>query len=220
MTTTPHGMSIARDIDVYTLPATAAADPLHLHFGMRSHAIQTPLSAGPTLSGGWPTTDGSPMSIGAPALPFRRSRGPMSAWLADARRALAEVDDEIAEDGLPEVAPSARQEAERIIVALARHPWAPTVYPTQDGEIAIHFRSPDRPSSVVILLDGHGRGECYAYTGGRSRRAHYDVASDLPDSFVMEQLRVLIPKRMTHPAAPAGLGTSEMMLFAGVPTGL
>lgn len=220
MTTTPYGLGAARDIDVYTLSATPAARSLHRQFGIRSHAHQPAPGPGPTFAPWWSTTDGSPMSVGAPAVAFQRSPRPRFAWLADARRALAEVDDEIAEDGLPEVAPSARQEAERIIVALAQHPWAPTVYPTQDGEIAIHFRSPDRPSSVVILLDGHGRGECYAYTGGRSRRAHYDVASDLPDSFVMEQLHVLIPKRMTHPAAPAGLGASEMMLLAGVPTGL
>ena len=220
MTTTPHGMGAARDIDLYALPATPAAACLHLQFGMRSHAYQPAPAPGPTFARWWSTTDESPMSVGAPAVAFQRSPGSTSAWLADARRALAEVDDEIAEDGLPEVAPSARQEAARIIVALARHPRAPTVYPTQDGEIAIHFRSPDRPSSVVILLNRHGGGECYAYTGGRSRRAHYDVASDLPDSFVMEQLRVLMPERMSHPAVPAGLGRSEMMLLTGVPTGL
>ena len=219
MTTTPFSLGAARRIDVYALPAHPAAHPLHLQFGMRHHAIQTQPGGGPIFPAGWSTTDGSPMSIGTPALPFRPSRGPMSAWLADALRALTEVDDEIAEDGLPDVASSARKEAERIIIALARHPWAPTVYPTQDAEIAIHFKSPDAPGSVVILLDRHGRGECYAYTGGRSRRAHYDEASDLPDSFVMEQLRVLIPARMTHPAVPAGLGASEMMLLAGIPAG-
>ena len=220
MTTTPSSLGAARRIDVYALPAHPAANPLHLQFGMRHHAIQTQPGGGPIFPAGWSTADGSPMSIGAPALPFRPSREPMSAWLADALRALTEIDDEIVEDGLPDVAPSARKEAERIIIALARHPWAPTVYPTQDAEIAIHFRSPDAPSSVVVLLDRHGRGECYAYTGGRSRRAHYDAASDLPDSFVMEQLRVLIPARVTHPGAPAGLGTSEMMLLSGIPAGL
>ena len=122
--------------------------------------------------------------------------------VADALRALAEVDDEIAEDGLPEIAPCVRREAERIIVALAWHPWPPTVYPTQDAEIAIHFKSPDAPDSVVILLDGDGRGECYAYTGGHSRRAHYDASSDLPDGFVMEQLAALMPPRTAVSAAP------------------
>ena len=220
MTTTPSNLGAARRIDVYALPAHPAADPLHLQYGMRHPAIQTEPWGGPIFPAGWSTTDGSPMSIGAPSLPFRPSREPMSPWLTDALRALTEVDDEIAEDGLPDVAPSARKEAERIIIALARHPWAPTVYPTQDAEIAIHFKSPDAPGSVVVLLDRHGRGECYAYTGGRSRRAHYDAASDLPDSFLMEQLRVLIPTRVGHPTAPPGLGAPEMMLLAGIPAGL
>ena len=115
--------------------------------------------------------------------------------MADALRALAEVDDEIAEDGLPETAPRVRREAERIIVALAWHPWPPSVYPTQDAEVAIHFKAPDSPDSVVMLLDNRGRAECYAYAGGHSRRARYDASSDLPDGFVMEQLAALMPPR-------------------------
>ena len=113
------------------------------------------------------------MSVGAVTIGVQGSRTPPSAWLADALQALAELDDEIVEDGLPPIGPSARKEAEWIIVGLARHPWAPMVYPTQDAEVAIHFKSPDSPGSVVVLLDNHGRGECYAYTGGHSRRARY-----------------------------------------------
>ena len=99
-----------------------------------------------------------------------------SAWLADALQALAELDDEIVEDGLPAIGPSARKEAERIIVGLARQPWAPTVYPTRDAEVAIHFKSPDSPGSMVLLLDNHGRG-------------------------VMEHLAALMPRRLAVPAA-------------------
>ena len=120
--------------------------------------------------------------------------------MADALQTLAEVDDEIAEDGLPEIAPSVRSEAARIIAALAWHPWPPTVYPTQDAEIALHFKSPDAPDSVVILLGGDGHGECYAYIGGHSRHAGYGASSDLPDGFVMEQLAALTPAWMAVPA--------------------
>ena len=102
----------------------------------------------------------------------------------------------IAEDGLPEVPSSTKREAERILGALARDPWAPTVYPTQAGEIAMQFRSPDSPGSVVVLRDDQGRAECYAYTGGRRRRAHYGVSSDLPNGFVVEQLRAVISPRV------------------------
>ncbi len=142
------------------------------------------------------SADESPMSVGAATLGVQGPRTPPSAWLAEALQALAELDHEIVEDGLPDTKPCVRKEAERIIVGLARHPWAPTVYPTQDAEIAIHFKSPDSPGSVVVLLDNHGRGECYAYTGGHSRRARYDASSDLPDGFVMEQLAALMPPRV------------------------
>ena len=137
----------------------------------------------------------SPLSVGTTTIGVQGSRTPPSAWLADALRALAELDDEMVQDGLPDIKPSVRKEAERIVAGLARHPWAPTVYPTQDAEVAIHFKSWDSPSSVVILLGNDGRGECYAYIGGRSRRAHYGASSDLPDGFVMEQLCALRPKR-------------------------
>lgn len=134
----------------------------------------------------------SQMSVGTPTIGVQGPCTPPSAWLADALQALAELDDEVAEDGLPEIKPSVRKEAERIIGSLARHPWAPTVYPTRDAEVAIHFKSPDSPDSVVVLLDNRGRGECYAYTGGHSRRARYDASSDLPDGFVAEQLAALM----------------------------
>ncbi len=162
--------------------------------------VQVPPPAAPCFESRRSAPDESPASVGTPTgTTSRELRRPRSTWLADALAALGEVDDEIAEDGLPEVGPTAKKEAERIIVALAQHPWAPTVYPTQDAEIAIHFRSPDPPGSVVVLLNDHGQGECCAYTGGRSRRAHYDVSSDLPDGFVMEQLRALRPERDGRP---------------------
>ena len=124
---------------------------------------------------------------------YRPFHAPEPGWLADALTALAEVDDEIAEEELPPVDEATKTEAERIIRALARRPLAPTVYPTQDGEIALHFKSPDRPDAVVILLNNSGRADCHAYIGGRGRRSHYETSSDLPDAFVLDQLRRLTP---------------------------
>lgn len=120
---------------------------------------------------------------------------PESRWRADALEALTEVDNEIAEENLPEIDDATKTEAGRLINALAWHPWGPTVYPTQDAEIAIHFKSPDLPDSVVLLLNNSGQADCYAYTGGRSRRSHYETSSDLPDAFVLDQLRRLMLDR-------------------------
>ena len=123
-------------------------------------------------------------------------------WLADALAELAEVDDEIAEEELPPVGEATKIEAARIIKALARRAPAPTIYPTQDAEIALHFKAPGRTGTVVILLSDGGRADCHAYVGGTSRRAHYNTSSDLPDAFVLDQLRCLTPPSRAAVSTP------------------
>ena len=127
---------------------------------------------------------------------------PESRWLADALTELAEVDDEIAEDDLPQVSDATKAEAERLVRALAWTPLAPSVYPTQDAEIALHFKSPGVSGTVVILLSDGGRADCHAYVDGRSRRAHYQNSSDLPDAFVLDQLRRLTPPSRAAVSTP------------------
>ena len=124
---------------------------------------------------------------------YRQFHVPETSWLADALAALAEVDAEIAEENLPPVSSATKEEAKRIIRALEGRSPAPTVYPTQDAEIALHFKAPGRTGTVVILLSDGVRADCHAYVGGTSRRAHYDTSSDLPDAFVLDQLRRLTP---------------------------
>lgn len=114
-----------------------------------------------------------------------------AAWLSDALTELEKIDEEIAEENLPEISSTTKKEAGRIIEALAGHHVAPTVYPTQDGEIAIHFKSLGSPNTMVILLNNDARADCYSHTKGRNRRAHYDDSSELPDDFVRAQLRTL-----------------------------
>ena len=134
---------------------------------------------------------------------YRLFHLPEPHWLADALAELAEVDDEIAEDDLPQVSDTTKTEAERLVRALAWTPLAPSVYPTQDAEIALHFKSPSVSGTVVILLSDGGRADCHAYVDGRSRRAHYQNSSDLPDAFVLDQLR-----RLTPPSR-AGISTPD-----------
>ena len=137
----------------------------------------------------------------------RRFHVPEPRWLDDALAELAAVDDEIEEDGLPQVSESTKAEAERIIKALAwRAPAlvpAPTVYPTQDAEVALHFKAPGRSGTVVILLSDGVRADCHAYVGGRSRRAHYQTSLDLPDAFILDQLRCLTPPSRAAVSTPA-----------------
>ena len=136
---------------------------------------------------------------------YGRFRPPEPRWLDDALEELAEVDDEIAEDGLPQVSDTTKAAAKTLVRALAwRTPLAPSVYPTQDAEIALHFKSPGVGTVVILLSDG-GRADCHAYVGGRSRRAHYQTSSDLPDAFVLDQLRRLTPAGAAVSGAAAGV---------------
>ena len=187
-------------------------DTSAIQFPARMHVVQegTHIMAHRGLR--WRDADDAQAARFADA--YRLLHVPESVWLADTLAALADIDDEIAEENLPAINAATKAEAERLIRALAQQFSAPTVYPTQDGEIAIHFKSPRRPDSVVILLNNGGQGECYAYTDGRSRRAHYDVSADLPDGFLEEQLRALAPARVDISAQAKGIGLPDVMFVA------
>jgi len=125
--------------------------------------------------------------------PLQENARVRESWLAEALEELAEIDDEVAEEHYPAIQDAAKMEARRIIEALAQHPDAPAVYPTPDVEIAIHFKSPKSPNSVLILLNDTGGADCFAYINEMSRRAHYATSSEIPDSFVFERLRSMSP---------------------------
>ena len=119
---------------------------------------------------------------------------------------LAEIDDEIEEENLPEISGAMKAEAERILRAVTRRAPAPTVYPAQDAEIALHFKSPDRPGAVLVLLRDDRRAECHAYVDGKSRYRHYETSADLSDAFVLDRLDRLSPGKADLAARNAGLG--------------
>ena len=140
-----------------------------------------------------------------------RSSQRESRRLADALAELAEVDDEIAEENLPQVGATTKVEAERLVRALTGRAPARVllaVYPTQDAGIALHFKAPGRPDAVLVLLRDDGRADCHAYIGGRSRRAHYGTSSDLPDVWVLDQLRHLAPTPVGVSTPGAGFSPS------------
>lgn len=116
---------------------------------------------------------------------------PRSEWVAEAIEELEHLDEEIVEEALPEINADTKKKAERIIRALPKHPIAPVIYPTVDGEVAIYFKSPDAPSSALILVGNDGQAACFSCIGGKNRRARYGDSSELPDEFVKEQLREL-----------------------------
>lgn len=112
-------------------------------------------------------------------------------WLDAALAELNDINQEVAEESLPEIVPDTKDQARRILCALATQSITPTVYPTEDGEIALYFKPLAAKSAVLILVGSDGQGACFSYINGKNRRARYDDASELPDVFVREQLRRL-----------------------------
>ncbi len=125
------------------------------------------------------------------ALRHMQADSPGTRWLTGVIGELAEIDNEVAEEALPELLADTKQHARRIIFALAKQSIAPTVYPTTDGEIALYFKSPVAASSVLILIGNNGQAACFSYINGKNRRARYDDAADLPDEFVKAQIGAL-----------------------------
>ncbi len=128
MATVAPGIGMRPDVDVYSLSDIPVNDTLEWQSQMRGQDVQTMTPAEPVSTFRWATANESGMSDGTSAEGVQRPRGPRSAWLTDALRALSEMDDEIAENGLPEVSATAKKEAERIIVAylkfLMRVSWS------------------------------------------------------------------------------------------------
>ena len=128
-----------------------------------------------------------------PWRPFQETGGLVERreWLKTALAELNDIDKEVAEDNLPEIARGTKDQARRIIVALANQSIAPTVYPTEDGEIGLYFKSPVVTSAVLIVVGNDGQGACFSHVKGKNPRARYDDASELPDVFVRAQLHQL-----------------------------
>jgi len=112
------------------------------------------------------------------------------AWLADAIAELSRIDHYIRADGLPEVGRRARAEAQRLLEDLSPQAIAPVVYPSE-GDLVIHFKAPSAPASLVIEVSDDGQAVCYAHMNDKRRRASYDASTDLPDAFMLEQMREL-----------------------------
>ena len=88
-------------------------------------------------------------------------------WIDEAIRELGEIDEEIAEDGLPPIKDSAKLLAKRVLVKLDTIGIdnSPYVYPTMDGEIAIDFKSQNY--SLLILIINENNIESYSsFFGG------------------------------------------------------
>ena len=108
--------------------------------------------------------------------------------LNDALRDLREARDEARNEGFPQPAKIALENAERLLREMyGISPRRFEVYPTPDGEIAIDV--PDgQGRSVILLCDSEGGALCLVNLNGNHHRARYSTTETLPDGFVHEAL--------------------------------
>ncbi len=113
----------------------------------------------------------------------------LSSWLDEALRQVVDADVESDEEGFRRSSETAKGNARRVLAIIAAHGLpSPTVYPTAAGEIAIFFRHQARESGVLILCDSEGGGACFSTVAGKSKRARYGDATDMPDAFVLSEI--------------------------------
>ncbi len=113
-------------------------------------------------------------------------------WLNEALTDLDHVDDEAREEGYVDIAAVAKANARHILESVhsAGLP-APSIYPTEDREIAILFASSEPGAAVLVLCDSEGGWACLSSVGGKNQRARFDDAADAPHPFLTEELRKL-----------------------------
>ena len=111
--------------------------------------------------------------------------------LRDALRDLDEARTEARQEEYPLPADAALANARRLLPAMyGLLPCRFEVYPTPDGEIAVHSPA-ESGRSVLVLCDSDGGALCLVNMNGAHRRARYFDAGLLPDGFVREALAEL-----------------------------
>lgn len=124
-------------------------------------------------------------------LNFTALAGDLCPDLRDALHDLDEARDEAREEGFPAPTDMALGNARRLLLAMyGLLPCRFEVYPTPDGEIAVHSPA-GSGRSVLVLCGSDGGVLCLVNMNGAHRRARYSDAGPLPDGFVREALAEL-----------------------------
>ena len=154
-----------------------SAGPLTI-FAMASNAVEQFLPK-PHADGAWAS-----VQYVLPSL--------VPAWLNEALEDLKHVDEKAREEGYEAIEKIAKQNAKHILesIRLIGLP-APSIYPTEDREVAILFASRKPGSAVLVLCESKGGWACFSSVGGKNRRARADDATDIPHPFLVKELRNL-----------------------------
>ena len=124
------------------------------------------------------------MAISRADLPHSATEHPDNANLLLALTDLQDVSDYAREEGFPIPSDAAIDSAERLLRDIhAITPLHLEVYPTPDGEIAVHVPN-GRGRSVMLLCGSDGGALCMANLESGHRRKRYATADALPDKFL------------------------------------
>ena len=133
------------------------------------------------------------MAISRADLPQSAADGPNDHVFSIALTDLREAADYAREEGFPTPSNSAISNAGRLLQEIHKiFPLHLEVYPTPDGEIAIHAPN-GRGHSVVLLCDSNGEVLCLANLESEHRRRSYPTTNALPDKFMRQALIDSIP---------------------------
>ena len=116
----------------------------------------------------------------------------MDTTLCDAFADLQDVVEYACEEGFPIPSKSAINNAERLLREI--HSISSLhleVYPTPDGEIAIHTPN-SHGRSVLLLCDSAGGALCLANLESEHHRKSYPTVDALPDKFLRQALTDVI----------------------------
>ena len=125
------------------------------------------------------------------ARPLRIAPEPSRGWLPRALDCLLAIDCEAAEEGYPPIGAAAKTVAKYLLFAARIVPWAPAVYPSMDGEVAIFFKTPDAAAALMFLVNNRGETGLYWSAPSGNARKRYRESRHLPDEFMREKLMAL-----------------------------
>ncbi len=127
-----------------------------------------------------------PVNVGT-ASPVRRENTPVTGeaeengWLNSAMDDLADCPAVAVEEGLDKPSGLGLSKSEAVLRGVSGFvEEQPDIYPMEGGGIVIDLRSPDRQSSVLMVVECDGAGVLFYRASGKKGRARVDDAADVP----------------------------------------
>lgn len=117
------------------------------------------------------------------------------AWHSEALNELSTVKIAAEEEGIPSPEISTLNMATAFLDKVSfLNLSVPSIYPEDDGSISIYFARPDTASNFLVTFHGDGKASCFSIRGQIKSRFHTSRASEVANSFVIDELMKLQKK--------------------------